>query len=92
MIVTLQRTEDETLDFSVDQVIHCGDAVEQSNYEHNLRLEPIVTDESTGAFVTHEPHFYRLGGRSVLPSGAHPFEIMHQQIRQTFGLIGGRAD
>ncbi len=92
LIVTLQRTEDETLDFSVDQVIHCGDVVDEPNYEHNLRLEPIVTDEASGAFVTREPHFYRLGGRSVLPSGAHPFEVMRQQIRHTFGLIGGRAE
>ncbi|MFO0941300.1 MAG: hypothetical protein U0930_11075 [Pirellulales bacterium] len=87
LVVTLQKTEDETLDFSVDEIIHCGALASELNYKHNLSLDL----REGSAFVTCEPHYYRLGVARTA-SQLHPFEQIREQIQQAFGMIGGRAE
>lgn len=91
IIVTLQSTEDQTLDFNVDHLIHCGPVTLDANYHHCLSLEP----HGDSLIVTHEPHFYRLGDRcnlGPLCSMQRPFDGLRQQIREAYRLIGGRAE
>lgn len=87
LIVTLQKTEDETLDFAVDEIIHCGSSTGELNYRHNLSLQMLEGSN----FVTAEPHYYRLGMQSASNS-SHPYEQIRQDIQQVFGMIGGRAE
>ncbi len=87
LVVTLQKTEDETLDFVVDEIIDCGDLSGELNYRHNLDLSMLAGSD----FITAEPHYYRLGIQDST-SELHLYERIRQQIRQTFSMIGGRAE
>lgn len=90
ILVELQTTEDSTINLCVDRIINCGNSISQPSYSHSLNLN--VQEDSS--VITAEPHFYRLGSRaSVLPRDTTNFYwLIRQQIRQAFGLIGGRAE
>ncbi len=47
---------------------------------------------SAESFITSEPHYYVLGRKSVGGDSRLGFQHAREQIRQVFGLIGGRAD
>ena len=93
--VTLQATEEETLEVEVDRLIHCGQCLPEFSYRHNLRLE---AEAPTDPCVMREPHFYLLGGRAICgPDRADSLPQcsmtdIRQQIRRVFGMIGGRAE
>jgi hypothetical protein len=94
LTVRLQINEEESVDVSVDWIIHCGTRLKQPNYHHCLNLSII----SGFLSVTQEPHFYRLGDCAVNSPG-DPFAYrrcgfseMQQQIRSTYALIGGRSE
>ncbi len=94
-VVTLQTTEDATVDLRVDKIVHCGDTLAQRGYHHNLLLgNPALSDDG----LTAEPHYYWMGTgakdeeNSEGGCGRNPFELMRSQIRRVFALIGGRSD
>lgn len=88
LVVILQTTEDETLSFGVDELIHCGDCLNQPSFQTTFNMDAIEVESP----VTCEPHFYRLGHRSGSHLPTNPFESLRTQIQQCFGLIGGRAE
>jgi hypothetical protein len=90
LLVTLQTTEDKTVDLCVDRVIDCSRPIAQPSYAHNLQLNA----HPASAIITHEPHFYRVGSRATTdPADAASFySMIRRQIRELFGLIGGRAE
>lgn len=93
LLVSLQTTEEATLDVLVDCVIHCGACRSGASYEHNLRL----LNTSPDAVLQAEPHFYLLGDRAALSAspeqGYQPlnFPEFREQIRRVFCMVGGRA-
>jgi hypothetical protein len=90
ILVTLQTTEDETIDLCVDRVINCGPCIPRPNYDHNLQL----TAHTASPIATREPHFYRLGSRASENGRIDNdiFPMMRRQIVQAFGWIGGRSE
>lgn len=93
-LVTVQTTEDATVDLRVDKMIHCGKCIPQAGYHHNLLIEQPAMDE----VMMPEPHFYRLGDRAKLAVQPNPvsqpvdFAEMYDHIRRAFSLIGGREE
>ncbi len=94
MVVTLQSTEEETLDVLVDRIVHCGPCLPEPSYQHSLRLDAKPSDP----VVQSEPHFYILGDRSsTVTSPEHgyqscQFSNFREQIRRVFGMVGGRSE
>ncbi|MCA9131915.1 MAG: hypothetical protein KDA45_02120 [Planctomycetales bacterium] len=85
--VRLQVGEDETLDLSCDELIHCGRPAADWSFTHGL-----ITDAKGTHCVTPEPHYYVLGQKALGPTQACTFRDARQQIREVFALIGGRED
>ncbi|MCA9194503.1 MAG: hypothetical protein KDB03_22185, partial [Planctomycetales bacterium] len=82
--LTLQTSEEETLELGADQLIV---AVEQNpdwRFAAPLQLNKTIP-ENAPSFFTPEPHYYVLGSKSganSLPSGII-------QIRELFSIVGG---
>jgi hypothetical protein len=106
-IATLQTTENDTLDVTVDQLIDCSDYLSQPSYQHNLQIDQLPADQPWDCqdaawyrnVLTQEPHLYVLGERAWQASESnsnaatpHAFHRIRHQIRAAFALIGGRAD
>lgn len=96
LLVKLQTTEDETVDLSVDYLIHCGPCQTGLSYQHSLQLTP----QPTSIYAPDEPHYYFLGDRITGTAGtetgdsyaARAFPEFRNQIRQVFAMVGGRAE
>jgi hypothetical protein len=93
MKITLLQSTEQTIDLTVDRVLACHGYLPGADYRHNLNLTP----RADFPCVTAEPHFYLIGDRcqSVVPSGRSIAAVglhLQRQIRDTFALIGGRAD
>lgn len=94
LLVSLQTSEEETVDVCVDHIIHCAACQSGTSYQHNL----LLGDKIPEALIQAEPHFYLLGDRSRMAKGSRhgyqplTFPEFREQIRRVFGWIGGRAE
>ena len=88
--IKLQSTAEETLDIVADVFINCADYRDECSYREELLAD--VTPLPDAITLTGEPHYYRIGQRAWGRLKTCTFADGFAQIRQTFGLIGGRQE
>ncbi|MFN3191712.1 MAG: NAD-binding protein [Aureliella sp.] len=100
--VTVQTRPEESIELACDRFVNCQAPLPDWGFCHRLGRghEPQSTGQDEAKqtslkSLTPEPHYYVLGAKSV--SGhADGLQLswiqIREQIRETFGLIGGRKD
>lgn len=92
--IRLQIAGDNTLDIEADEVINA--AAPRGDWSMCDAINPMPI-EGAPPSVTAEPHYYVVGSKCLggveAARPAHvPLSCIPEQIREVFGLIGGRSD
>ncbi len=93
LAIRVQTSVEETLDIDCDRLINCAPCLPDWGFATSTEADrTLATDElPTAPVITAEPHYYVLGQKSW-GAGQHDLRTAREQIRQVFGMIGGRQE
>ncbi len=84
LTLQVRTSAEETVTVQCDHLMHFGRRSAGDTFTNQLNAQPLNN------LLTSEPHYYLLGSKA---QRCQPWSTtMFEEIRQLFGLIGGRAD